>query len=142
MKRSDLEKKAISILEKNGYECERASNKAVFAPGKGYVARRFDFFHVVDIIALRGSEIRFIQVMSEDADPESKHHSSSGSDSVYLHRKKIEKIWKFSIPVELWVYAKKKGKWILSAMVYEREYGWLEIINPLKTGGVLAEAIK
>ncbi len=140
MKRSDLEKKAIRLLELEGYTCERASNKAVFIPKKGYVARRFDFFHVVDIIAIGGSEVRFIQVTSENASPESKHHSSSGSDAVYKHRRKIEEHWKFSIPIELWVYTKKKGKWRLSVLSYMPELGWSKRSDVPKERGMEVEA--
>ncbi len=118
MKRSDLEKKAIDTLEEQGYTCERAYNKAVFIPGKGYVGTRFDFFHVIDILAIRGNEIRMIQVTSENAKPDSKHHSKNGSDSEYDHVKKIEKYWHFEIPVELWIYEKIKNRWVLRVQSY------------------------
>ena len=111
MKRSDLEKRAISSLQKEGYTCERAYNKAVFIPGKGYVGKRFDFFHVIDIIAIQDSEIRFIQVTSEDSNPESKHHSRNGSDAEYNHMKKIQRYWGFAMPIELWTYEKIHNKW-------------------------------
>lgn len=119
MKRSDLEKKAIQMMEKEGYRCERAYSKAVFVPGKGYIARSFDFFHVVDIIAIQ-SGVRFIQVTSENANPESKHHSASGSDSLYTHQKKIEEYWEFDIPIELWLFRKLSGRWNLSIWLYQR----------------------
>jgi hypothetical protein len=118
MKRSDLEKRAITALEEEGYTCERAYNKAVFIPGKGYIGKRFDFFHVVDIIAIKNSEIRFIQVTSEEANPNSKHHSKSGSDSIYMHKEKIKKFWKPDIPIELWTYSKINARWKLSIEVY------------------------
>jgi hypothetical protein len=118
MKRSDLEKRAIYTLSKEGYTCERAYNKAVFIPGKGYAGMRFDFFHVIDIIALKDSEIRFIQVTSENANPESKHHSKNGSDSEYAHIKKIEKYWHFEIPLELWTYEKIHNKWELRIQTF------------------------
>lgn len=124
MKRSDLEKRAIASLEEEGYTCERAYNKAVFIPGKGYVGTRFDFFHVIDIIALKLSIIRFIQVTSEDANPESKHHSSNGSDSKYTHIKKIEKYWHFETPIELWTYTKEKGRWKLKIQTYAGGKWW------------------
>ncbi|PYB68164.1 hypothetical protein DMB44_05435 [Thermoplasma sp. Kam2015] len=142
MNRSDLERKAIKQLELEGYVCERASNKAVFVPNKGYVARRFDFFHVVDIIALQKSDVRFIQVTSENASPNSRHHSSSGSDSVYKHRKKIEQYWKFTVPVELWIYSKKGGRWVLSVLSYTPELGWGRRFDPAESESMEVEAVK
>ena len=111
MKRSDLEKRAIDSLEEEGYTCERAYNKAVFIPGKGYVGTRFDFFHVVDIIAIQENRVRWIQVTSQDANHESKAHNKNGSHAEYDHVKKIEKYWKFEMPIELWTYEKIKNKW-------------------------------
>lgn len=119
MKRSDLEKRTIKTLEADNWTCERAYNKAVFIPNKGYVGRRFDFFHVVDIIAIKSTRIRFIQVTSSDADRESKHHSKNGSDSVYSHKVKIEKYWTFDIPIELWTYEKIRGRWALKIEAYQ-----------------------
>ena len=120
MKRSDLEKRAITLLEKQGYTFERAYNKAVYLPGKGYVGRRFDFFHVIDIIGIKSSEIRFIQVTSEDANHESKAHIKNGSHATYDHMKKIEKYWNFEIPIELWTYEKIKNKWELRVQSYTK----------------------
>ena len=119
MKRSDLEKRAIQELEDEGYICERAYNKAVFIPGKGYIGKRFDFFHVIDIIALKGSTVRWIQVTSEAASKESKHHSRNGSDSGYNHRKKIEEYWTVDMPLELWVYEKVQNRWCRRIEIYQ-----------------------
>lgn len=128
MKRSDLEKRAIKLLAEQGYTCERAYNKAVFIPGKGYVGKRFDFFHVIDIIAIKNSEIRFIQVTSEDANHESKAHNKNGSHAEYDHVKKIEKYWKFEMPIELWTYEKIKNKWKLRVKSYTQGI-WSHGIN-------------
>ena len=125
MTRSDLEKKAIKTLELDGYTCERAYNKAVYIPGKGYVGKRFDFFHVLDIIALSQTSIRFIQVTSEDAE--------TRSHATYLHKKKIQSLWKLDIPVELWTYTKKSGRWWLSIMVYSGGE-WVKYDNPEVSG--------
>jgi hypothetical protein len=133
MKRSDLEKRAINLLEEQGYTCERAYNKAVFIPGKGYVGMRFDFFHVIDIIAIKSSEIRFIQVTSQNANHDSKHHSRNGSDSEYDHMKKIEKYWSFAIPIELWTYEKIHNKWELRVQSYAQGI-WYQ--------GIIANVIK
>ena len=118
MNRSDLEKRAIQGLEEDGYACERAYNKAVYIPGKGYVGRRFDFFHVVDIIAIKGSEVRFLQVTSQNANPNSRQHSRNGSHAVTDHKKKIEAYWTFDIPIELWAYEKVRNRWTLAIEVY------------------------
>ena len=121
MKRSDLEKRAIDELSSQGYTCERAYNKAVYVPSRGYIASRFDFFHVVDIIALKESRARWIQVTSENADPKSKHHSRNGSDSVYLHKKKIEEFWPFDLPLELWTYNKDHNRWTHTSEIYYKK---------------------
>ena len=118
MKRSELEKRAIKSLVLKGYTCERAYNKAVYIPGKGYVGRRFDFFHVIDIIAIKGREIRMIQVTSEDANHDSKAHSKNGSHASYDHMKKIEKYWHFELPLELWTYEKIRNKWELRIQTF------------------------
>lgn len=118
MNRSDLEKRAIQELEDNGYTCERAYNKAVYLPGKGYIAKSFDFFHVIDLIAIKANEVRWIQVTSENASRDSKHHSKNHSDAVYLHKKKIEQFWVFDLPLELWVYEKVRNRWNLTVEIY------------------------
>ena len=128
MKRSDLEKRAIDSLEEEGYTCERAYNKAVFIPGKGYVGTRFDFFHVVDIIAIQENRVRWIQVTSQDANHESKAHLKNGSQATYMHMKKIEKYWDFEIPIELWTYEKIKNKWELRVKSYTQGI-WYQGIN-------------
>lgn len=133
MKRSDLEKRAISSLQKEGYTCERAYNKAVFIPGKGYVGKRFDFFHVIDILAIKGNEIRMIQVTSEDANHESKAHLKNGSQATYMHMKKIEKYWDFEIPIELWTYEKIRNKWELRIQTY---------IDNMWYQGIVSQAIQ
>ena len=133
MKRSDLEKKAIKLLAEQGYTCERAYNKAVYLPGKGYVGKRFDFFHVIDVLAIKGNEIRMIQVTSEDSNSGSKHHSRNGSDSEYNHMKKIEKYWHFEIPIELWTYEKIKNKWELRIQTF---------IDNMWYQGIVSQVIK
>ncbi len=129
MKRSDLEKRAIASLEEEGYTCERAYNKAVFIPGKGYVGTRFDFFHVIDVLAIKGNEIRMIQVTSEDANHESKAHNKNGSHATYDHMKKIEKYWHFEIPIELWTYEKIRNKWELRIKSYAQGMWYEGIIS-------------
>ncbi len=118
MNRSDLEKRVIQELEEEGYICERAYNKSVYIPGKGYVGKRFDFFHVIDIIAIRGSEVRWIQVTSQNANPNSRQHSRNGSHAVTDHKKKIEEYWPFDLPLELWEYEKVRNRWTLAIEVY------------------------
>lgn len=129
MNRSDLEKRAIDTLEEQGYTCERAYNKSVYIHGKGYIGRRFDFFHVIDIIAIKSSEIRFIQVTSEDANHESKAHSRNGSHAEYEHMRKIEKYWHFEIPIELWTYEKIRNKWALRVQSYASGMWYQGIIS-------------
>ena len=133
MTRLNLEKRAIKTLEDDGYICERAYNKAVYIPGKGYIGRRFDFFSVIDIIAIKGSIIRWVQITSEGASKTSRHHSKTRSNSVYEHKVKIQKHWQFDIPVELWTYTKKSGRWWLSIMVYSGGE-WAKYDNPELTG--------
>ena len=136
MNRTELEKRAIRELEDDGYTCERAYNKAVFIPKKGYIAKSYDFFHVVDIIALKGNEVKFIQVTSENASPDSKHHSSNGSDSVYNHKKKIEQYWPFDLPLELWAYEKIKNRWYLKTEIFYKGQWHKDIICSYLMGEV------
>lgn len=124
MKRLDLEKRCIKELESQEWECERAYNRAVFIPKRGYIAKRFDFFHVIDIIAVKGSQVRFIQVTSADANPNSKSNRKNGSHALEDHQRKIEKIWKHDIPIEIWLYEKVKRRWNLPTHTYQRPH-WI-----------------
>jgi hypothetical protein len=69
-----------------------------------------------------------IQVTSEDANHKSRAHSRNGSHAEYDHVKKIEKYWKFEMPIELWTYEKIKNKWKLRVKSYTQGI-WSHGIN-------------
>lgn len=104
-----LEAKARNTLIKDGYSCEAVHNEVKKIKGK-FISIRHDFFNVVDIIALKGDKIRFIQVTSDNA--------PIRSTALYSHKEKINKLWKFDIPIELWFYKKENNKWKLSILIY------------------------
>ncbi len=99
MDRRDLEIRAVSDLEKDGYLVQRALFSIKHLPDGRIISNQSDIFGVWDIIAVKPDECRLIQICS----------GSTFQD----HMKKING----SFPVvrwakeEIWYYHKEKNRW-------------------------------
>ena len=137
MSRRDLELRAKKELESEGWKVERAVSKAVFTP-KGFVARSFDFFNCFDLIAVRESETRFIQITSSDVSARTK--KSNPNQSLNFRKRKIDELWGTSLPVpEIFHYVKEGNRWIQHRWIRTNSK-WHEIpnaitINDISQGG-------
>ena len=111
MSRRDLELRAKKELESEGWKVERAVSKAVFTP-KGFVARSFDFFNCFDLIAVRESETRFIQITSSDV------NNKNPDDILRKHKRKIDQLWPETLPdPEIFYYKKENGRWDMNQII-------------------------
>ena len=129
MSRRDLELRAKKELEASGYLVERAVSKAIFTP-KGFVARSFDFFNCFDLIAVRGSETRFIQITSSDV------NNKNPDDILRKHKRKIDQLWPETLPdPEIFYYKKENGRWVLNLIPrWKGEWVDLNILSESITG--------
>ncbi len=123
--RNYLEKKAKQQLIGEGYQVERAfavGLKRIMVNGKPrYINTRHDFFNVIDLIAVKDNDVRFIQVTSSNTVSKKK---GDVEKSLYNHKKKIEANWKNSKAIELWFFIKIKSRWKLYVHYYS-EGKWI-----------------
>lgn len=104
--RRELEKKAKAELEEQGYLVDKAWLEASYiGPGKP-VAKRRDFFHAFDLLAVRDNEVRFIQVTSTEELAKKDPHDILGS-----HRRRIDEAFPVDVPLEIWFFRRNKRSW-------------------------------
>jgi Holliday junction resolvase-like predicted endonuclease len=100
------ERKALKLLESEGWLCERARAITVWIKGQPRSIKH-DFFGLYDIIAVKARKLRFIQV------------KFLGENSHGSIAEVKEELMKFPHPGELWVYRKQEnGKVVLDL------WGW------------------
>ena len=104
--RRALEKRAKQELEADGYIVERAWLEASYLAGGRAIPKRRDFFGSFDLIAARDGEVRLVQVTSTE---EAKGKDPAGK--LGSHRRNIDKRFPVDLPVEIWFYRKRNGRW-------------------------------
>lgn len=134
--RRSLEKRAKEELEAQGYIVDRAWLEASYLAGGRAIPKRRDFFGSFDLIAVRDGEVRWVQVTST---AEAKGKDPAGK--LGSHRRNIDSRFPVDLPVEIWFYRKRGGRWERDIYMRSRVDGrfeWALVDGQLQLASVKA----